>query len=248
MPGAGAAGAAAGRARSSRGRRRTPTSPGRAQPRALRRDGARRRPRGTRRAGSTTRSTRVGLGRRRRAAGPRLLPRHAAAARAGRRAAAPARGCWSSTSRPTASTRRASTRSASCCSSSTRPAPRSSSPATCSPRSSRCAPGSACSTAAGWCSRTSSPTCSAHRPGRGAHPRRRAGAGDCWTASSRSTTPSGCWCAPPTRPRSTRRLVAAGVRVTELAAERRTLEEIVLAATGGRAATGSGSDRSWAAR
>ena len=44
---------------------------------------------------------------------------HAAAARPGRRPAASGRGCWCSTSRPTASTRRASARSASCCSTST---------------------------------------------------------------------------------------------------------------------------------
>ena len=57
----------------------------------------------------------VGLAGSRPPAGQGVLPRHAAAARTGRRAAAPARSCWCSTSRPTAWTRRASARSASCC-------------------------------------------------------------------------------------------------------------------------------------
>ena len=122
---------------------------GRRNLRALRRDGAGRRPGHPPRPGR--RRARAGRARRRgRAPGPRVLPGHAAAARPGRCPAARARGCWCSTSRPTASTRRASRRSASCCSTSTGPGPRSSSPATCWARSSSSAPGSASSTAAGW--------------------------------------------------------------------------------------------------
>ena len=182
-------------------------------------------------AGSAEALERVGLAAVGRAAGARVLARHAAAARAGRRAAAAARGCWCSTSRPTAWTRRASRRSASCCSTSTGPGPRSSSPATCWPRSSSCAPGSASSTAAGWSCRTSWRSC-AGRP-----------------AGSRCTRPTSSGSArlldgvveeydgerllvrEATRRRSTRGWCGRGSGSPRLGAERRTLEEVVLAAT-----------------
>ena len=95
----------------------------------------------------------------------RLLARHAAAARARGRAdpeaaAAGARRA-DERARPAGHPRdpRAAARR------STRRAPRSSCPATCSPRSSRCAPGSACSTAAGWCCRSELDDAAARRPG-----------------------------------------------------------------------------------
>ncbi len=74
--------------------------------------------------------------RRRRPSGAQVLARHAPASRAGGRAAAVARGCSCSTSRPTAWTRRASGRSATCSRNSTRPARPSSCPAISWPRSS----------------------------------------------------------------------------------------------------------------
>ena len=103
----------------SRGRRRTRGCPGRANLALLRR-ARRRAARRSRRAGSTTCSTGSGSAGSTSGRCAAYSPRHAAAARARRRPARASRGCWSSTSRPTASTRRASARSASCCSSSTR--------------------------------------------------------------------------------------------------------------------------------
>ena len=68
-------------------------------------------------AAADRRGARAGrAGRGRPPAGPGVLAGHAAAARAGRRAAPPTRSCSCSTNRPTASTRRASPRSGSCCS------------------------------------------------------------------------------------------------------------------------------------
>ena len=141
-------------------------------------------------------------------------------------------GCWCSTSRPTASTRRASRRSASCCSSSTGPARRSSCPATCSAEIEQ------------MCTRVGvldrgrlvlqaelAELRAPDRPGRGAHAGRRAGPASCSTGSWRSTTTSGCWSASRIPPRSTRGWCRPGIRVTRFGAERRTLEEVVLAAT-----------------
>ena len=94
-------------ARWSRGRRRTRTCPGGANLALF--DAMGRAAGGATRARPGRRGARAGRARRRRrAAGAGLLARHAAAARPGRRAAARSRGCWCSTSRPTASTRRAS--------------------------------------------------------------------------------------------------------------------------------------------
>ena len=118
MPRGRARGAAAGR-RAGRGAGGLPAPVRAAQPRALRRDRAGRRiardpqARGSRRrwSGSGWPAWTTG----------RSAPTRSACA-SGSAWPAPCcadRGCWSSTSRPTASTRRASTRSASCCSSST---------------------------------------------------------------------------------------------------------------------------------
>ena len=205
---------------------------GRAQPRAVRRDGAARRRGAPGAAGSTTRSSRSGsrgvderpvraysLGMRQRLGLAGALLRR--------------RGCWCSTSRPTAWTRRASPRSASCCSTSTaaghdgvplQPPAR--------PRSSSCAPGSACSTAGGWSCRTTRRRCSAHRPGRwctrptpervrATARRRRRGVRRRAAARPRADDPAAL----------NARLVQAGIRVDGLAPERPTLEEVVLAAT-----------------
>ena len=106
-------------ARWSRVRRRTPTSPGAPTSRSSTPLGAAA-PRRTAGRGSTRCST--GSGWRGSTSGPvrgyslGMRQRLGLAARA----AAPTRGCWCSTSRPTAWTRRASARSATCCSSSTR--------------------------------------------------------------------------------------------------------------------------------
>ena len=101
--------------RAGRGAGRLPAAVRAGEPRALRRHGGGRdaeRPGATRR-----RRPRPGRSRRgRRPPGPRLLPGHAAAAGAGRGADPAAARCWSSTSPPTAWTRRASGRSAICCS------------------------------------------------------------------------------------------------------------------------------------
>ena len=162
-------------ARWSRGRRRTPHLSGRANLAlfdAMGPAAAAVAPGG---AGSTTPSSGSASARRRRAPGPRLLARHAAAARPGRRAAAAAAaaGARRADQRPRPAGHPRDPRAAARAQRGR--APRSSSPATCSPRSSRCAPGSACSTAAGWCCRTSSPTCSGR--------------------------PAGSWCARPTSTR-----------------------------------------------
>ena len=140
--GAGGRGAAPGRARWSRARPSTPTSPAATNLRRL--DAADRTadPRTAERA--DRRRARPGrpAGRRRQAL-PRLLAGHAAAARHRQRAAARRATCWCSTSRPTASTRRAPARSARWSGRSPTTAPPCWSRATCCPRSSRCAPTSA---------------------------------------------------------------------------------------------------------
>ena len=200
------------------------------QPGALRRDGAGRRPVEPPGAASTRSWSGSGSPRSTR---DRSRPtRSACGSGSGwRRRCCAGRGCSSWTSRPTASTRRASRRSASCCWTSTARARRCSCPATCSPRSSRCARGSACWTAVRLVLQSEladlqAPTgrVEVHTPdvarGQGAARRRRRGVRR--GAAARSATPDPA--------ALNARLVAAGIRVTRLAAERRTLEDVVLAA------------------
>ena len=77
----------------------------------------------------------------------------------------------------------------------------------------------------------------ADRAGGGAHPGRRTGPWKCWTAGSSAATADRLVVAGTDTAALNSRLVAGGVRVTEIAAERRSLEDVVLAVTG------SGSDR-----
>ena len=120
------------------------------------------------------------------------------------------RGCWCSTSPPTASTRRASARSGGCCSTSTRPAPPSSCPATCSPRSSRWPRGSGSSTAVASWSRSSS-TCSSARPAAPTSgPRTWRVRAPCSTGRSSRSTSRRCSCGCPTSRPSTPRSSTAG--------------------------------------
>ncbi len=227
-----AAGAAAGR-RAGRGAGGVPAPVGAAQPRALRRDGAGRRPRRTApRPGRPRRSS--GSGWPRSTSGRSARTRSACgsgSALAGALLRRPAAaGPRRADQRPRPAGHPGDPRAAA------RPqpdrAPRSSSPATCSPRSSRCAPGSACSTAAGWSSRPSSPSC-AGRP-----------------AGSRCTRPDVAQVralldgvveeydgraapGPRARPGGAQRAAGRGPGSgsPRLGAERRSLEDVVLAAT-----------------
>ena len=113
--------------------------------------------------------------RRRRRQGPRLLPRHAPAARARRRPARPSPGCWCSTSRPTASTRRASSTCTASSAGSPPTAPPSCCPATGWTTWRRCAPRS-----------PSSPPAGSSSPAR-------------WASWPPRTVSSTTGCAPPTR-------------------------------------------------
>ena len=147
------------------------------------------------------------------------------------------RRCWCSTSRRTGWTPRASARCATCCSRSTRRARPSSCPATCWPRSSSCARGSGCSTAAGWSCRTRWPTCRRPPGARWSSTSDPAAAvavlGD--RVEARDGQRLVVRCSEPAE--LNERLVRAGVPVHELAAQRRTLEEVVLERTS------AGSDR-----
>ena len=54
----------------------------------------------------------------------------------------------------------------------------------------------------------------------------------CWTGGGAAATATRCWCGRRTRPALNARLVEAGIRVTELAVQRRSLEQVVLELTG----------------
>ena len=175
-----------------------------------------------------------GPGRRRSPAGQGVLAGHAAAARPGRGAAAHAATCWSWTSPPTGWTRAASTRSATCCSTSTRgrhdglpvqpPAGRGRA-AVHPGRRDRPRPAGAAGRAGRPAAADRADRCCA-RP----TPERAVGA-----ARRRGSERSGDAArGPRLRPgRAQRAAGRAGIRITELTEERRTLEEVVLAATTG---------------
>ena len=86
---------------------------------------------------------------------------------------------------------------------------------------------------AGWCCRTTSPSCSARPAGWRCAPPTWDGRSPCWAARWCRTTRSGCSYSSPIPRRSTPGWWAAGVWVTSLAAGRRRLglEDVVLAAT-----------------
>ena len=245
MPARGPAGAAAGR-RAGRGAGGVPAPVRPAQPRAARRAGRRTATGAPAAARIGEALEQVGLAARGRAAGPGLLARHAAAARAGRRAAAPA---------AAADPRRADQRPGPAGHpGDPRPAARPQRgrhhgvPVQPPARRGRAAvhPGRRAGPRPAGAAGRAGRAAAADRPRRGAHPRRRAGPRAAGRRRGGVRRASGCWSATPDPAALNARLVRAGVRVTMLGAERRTLEEVVLAATSGERRPDRGAAASWA--
>ena len=113
----------------------------------------------------------------------------------------------------------------------TRPAPRSSCPATCSPRSSSGHPGRRPGPRPAGAPGTARRAPAADRPHVRADARRRRGRGPCSTARSSRTTTSSLLVRVPDVAALNALLVRGGVRVSVLAPEQHTLEDVVLEAT-----------------